>query len=232
MGALGEIAARLCCAALRCARARACRPPLPRVAARRPRARSGASAPSVRALACSHARCTRAGLGVRPPSCTLVILFHSSSSSLAVVGLLSFMVEDEPAAGTIYEPSEKTPAVRRRLAAASRAFNLKNADFCRLFPEEAKAPPPAPGSAAAPAVAAASSSSGSGSGSGSGAAAAAAAGAGGAAAPLTAAEADAVAFFAEVLGDSPPGEAGGKRARRDPSPADRSVRARGGGAGR
>ena len=139
-----------------------------------------------------------------------------------LVGLLSFMAEEEPAAGTVYEASQKTPAVRRRLAAASRAWNRDNADFVRLFPEEAKAP------SAAAASSSSSSSSAAAAAAAAAGAAVAAAGAGAGAGAPTAAEAEAAAFFAEVLGDSPPAAAGGKRARLDPSPG-RSVRSRGGG---
>lgn len=50
--------------------------------------------------------------------------------SSILLGLHSFMNEDGVAAGAIVESNE----VRRELAQKSKAFNLANPDFCRMFP--------------------------------------------------------------------------------------------------
>jgi hypothetical protein len=51
--------------------------------------------------------------------------------STILTGLLSFMTGEERTLGSVDAPD----AERRRLAAASLAFNASNADFCRLFPD-------------------------------------------------------------------------------------------------
>ena len=57
------------------------------------------------------------------------------SVATILTGLLSFMLERSPTLGSI----ESTEADKKRLAARSHEFNLKNRVFCELFPDVAAA---------------------------------------------------------------------------------------------
>jgi len=57
------------------------------------------------------------------------------SVATILTGLLSFMLEKSPTLGSV----ETTDAEKRRLAAASHEFNLRDRTFCELFPERAAA---------------------------------------------------------------------------------------------
>ena len=56
------------------------------------------------------------------------------SVSTILTGLNSFMVGNDPTTGSM----EATTAQRRKLAAASMDWNVKDATFCKMFPEEAE----------------------------------------------------------------------------------------------
>ena len=79
--------------------------------------------------------------------CMSMTSFHPESwepswgVTTILLGLQSFMVDDDPAAGALFGPEQTSTSERRRLAAASRAWNRANSsDFVRLFPEAAKLP--------------------------------------------------------------------------------------------
>ena len=53
------------------------------------------------------------------------------SVATILTGLLSFMLEKSPTLGSIETPE----SVKRKLAASSHEFNLKDRTFCELFPQ-------------------------------------------------------------------------------------------------
>merc|ERR1712018_222813 len=56
------------------------------------------------------------------------------SVATILTGLLSFMLEKSPTLGSIETPD----SVKRKLAASSHEFNLKDRTFCELFPQAAE----------------------------------------------------------------------------------------------
>ena len=56
------------------------------------------------------------------------------SVATILTGLLSFMLEKSPTLGSI----ETSESVKRKLAASSHEFNLKDRTFCELFPQVAE----------------------------------------------------------------------------------------------
>ena len=56
------------------------------------------------------------------------------SVATILTGLLSFMLEKSPTLGSIETPE----SVKRKLAASSHEFNLKDRTFCELFPQVAE----------------------------------------------------------------------------------------------
>ena len=57
------------------------------------------------------------------------------SVSTILTGLNSFMVGNDPTTGSM----DATTAQRKKLAAASMDWNVKDATFCKMFPDEAEA---------------------------------------------------------------------------------------------
>ena len=98
----------------------------------RPPARADDSAPA----SCAAVRSGRFNTNTR--LCLSMSDFHPEtwvpawSVASILNGVLSFMLESTPTVGSV----ETSVAERRRLAAASHAFNRKTPLFCELFPEQ------------------------------------------------------------------------------------------------